>query len=783
MKKFGEGQQPFYAIVDIPEGDAQELTTVTDQALNSLYGELFNLLQAHGINPTTTTSADLKQVARAVWAAANNATLFIDSGNANNKKLTHVKGGKFLYKLTNANDDGFAVEFINNVTNTSSVTISVLDVENSNYKFNNVPLLMNGEQIKAGKLTKGSYVKAYYDQPSNSFKMVSSGNVADLSSEDETLGDNLVTVIQKGGVKRTQHAKNADTISPKDFGAIGDGLYHPLSERFTTLDDAKKTYPTAQSLDDSIDLCALEAFFDHCHDNLVNANITLNAYVNRPLYVGMIRTNEWFKTTVFNGDLTLTNTQATSEIPFLARINVRAATFTGKLTFIGNGDGAVKDRKQLGGLVIGDNGTDGSAGRTHINSVVCNGFKNFGVFISNDAIFPRIDNVHCGRIGVIGRGYTDSTSSHTATITAKTDVDAAYDQYSLLTVTSLPDAKDNDLNILGSMVMFEGDSLPYRVVSVDAANNQIKVYPRLDKNKTYSKLSYIYGTGLGWSGNNSGAGNFGHLQFIVCGIGFWGGSLYGGNINFLSTEYCGVGLTLGKPWEVVIGYNIDNAYFETNTWDYIQQWANNHSPLVNINMAHGLDIAKVDELFSFRVSVWNDSRGQSNLNRSSITLGHRKYEIKDTYYDWVDLSDPQDFINVMNNGFDLTLTYSNIDINDKFNMRAKTLVIAQNYAPWTTPKAITIKVPDGWYLNGVLNGTLTTNPQKFATVLTVVRSAIDNYSTKSLYVYGDSLYKTSGTTTERPSNAPTGFVYIDTSLNKPIYKTNSGWVDSTGAVV
>ena len=582
---------------------------------------------------------------------------------------------------------------------------------------------------------------------------------------------------------RTQKQKNQELVTPFDFGAIGDGVYHKLSEKYATLADAKKKYPTAQSLDDSVDLCALEAFFDHCHDNLVNANITLNAYVNRPLYVGMIRTNAEFKTTVFDGNLTLTNTQATSEIPFLARINVRAATFTGKLSFIGNGSGNVKDRKQLGGLVIGDNGTDGSAGRTHINSVTCNNFKNFGVFISNDAIFPRIDNVHCGWIGAIGKDYTDSTTSHTATITAKTDVDAAYDQYSLLTVTSLPDAKDNDVNILGAMVMFEGDPLLYRVTSTDVTNSQIKVYPRLDKNKTYSKLSYIYGTGLGWSGNNSGAGNFGHLQFIVCGIGFWGGSLYGGNINYLSTEYCGVGLTLGKPWEVVIGYNIDNAYFETNTWDYIQQWANNYSPLVNINMAHGLDMARVGELFSYRVSAWNDSRGQNNFNKSSITLGHRKYEIKDTYYDWVDLSDPQDFINVMNSGFDLTLTYSNIDINDKFNMRAKTLVIAQNYEPWRTPKAITIKVPEGWYLNGVLNGTLTTNPQKFATVLTVVRSATDNYSTKSLYVYGDSLYKTSGLTAERPSNAPTGFVYIDTTLNKPIYKTNSGWVDATGAAV
>ncbi len=585
---------------------------------------------------------------------------------------------------------------------------------------------------------------------------------------------------------RTQKQKNLDLVTPFDFGAIGDGVYHKLSEKYATLADAKKKYPTAQSLDDSIDLCALEALFDHCHDNLVNANITLNAYVNRPLYVGMVRKDHVFKTKVFNGDLTLFNNQTTSEIPFLMRINAVGVEFNGKLSYVGNSGINVKDRKQLGALVLGDNGTDGSAGRVHINSVFCDGFKNFGTFLSNDAIFPRIDNVHCGAIGSMGKDYADSSTAHAATITAKTDVDGAYEQYSLLTVTSLPTAKDNDLNILGSMVMFEGDSLPYRIKAVDVANNQIKVYPRLDKNKTYSKLSYLYGIGLGWSGNNSGAGNFGHLQFILCGIGFWGGSLYGANINYLSTEYCGIGFTLGKENEVVIGYEINNSYFETNLFDYVQQWLNNYSPLLNINMAHSFNVSKIAEIYSFRVTAWNDERPQNAFNKSSITLGHRKYEIKDTYQQSVDLSDPQDFINIMNSGGDLLLNYSDRAINDKFQMRAKTLVIAQNYAPWATPTPIKIKVPNGWYLNGVLNGELTTNPQKFATVLTVVHDASERYNNQSLYVYGDSLYKTSGTTAERPTNAPTGFVYIDTTLvaaGKPIYKTATGWVDGLGAGV
>lgn len=580
---------------------------------------------------------------------------------------------------------------------------------------------------------------------------------------------------------RTQKQKNAELVTPYDFGAIGDGVYHKLSEKYKTLEEAQVKYPSAQSLDDSIDLCALEAFFDHCHDNLVNANITLNAYVNRPLTLGIDRKTSVFKTKVYDGDLVLSNTQTTTEIPYLMRINTNDTVWTGKITCSGT-TGLVKDRKQLGGLVLGDGGTDGSGRRISINTVYCIGFKNFGLLLSNDSIFPRINNHHADLIGARGDAYTQNTNScHVANILSHSSVDGQNDQYSILTVDSLPSKFDAEMR--HAMVMFEGDSLPYRIKEINPSDNTIKVYPRLNKNITYSKLSYIYGVGFYWLGNNSGVGNFGQIQCILCGIGFWGMSLYGANINSLSTEVCGVGLTLGTQDEVVIGYNINNSYFEGNLWDYVQQWGNTHSPLLNINMAHGLDFSRVAEIGSWRVWQLNESRGQGAFNASSFTLGNRTYKTDTTYWNSVDLSDPKDFINVMNSGFDLLLTYGNRDINEKFSMRVKTLVITQNHESWKTPKAVTIKVPEGWYLNGVLNGTLTTNPQKFATVLTVAHDARDGYNNQSLWVYGDSLYKTSGTTAERPSNAPTGFVYIDTTLNKPVYKTATGWVDATGAAV
>ena len=41
----------------------------------------------------------------------------------------------------------------------------------------------------------------------------------------------------------------------------------------------------------------------------------------------------------------------------------------------------------------------------------------------------------------------------------------------------------------------------------------------------------------------------------------------------------------------------------------------------------------------------------------------------------------------------------------------------------------------------------------------------------------------SGTTAERPTPSKAGFVYFDTTLNKPIWYAGSGWVDATGATV
>ena len=205
MKKFGEGQQPFHAVIDIPEGDNQELTTVTDQALNSLYGELFNLLQTHGINPTTTTNADLKQVARAVWSTVSVGNLYKDTGSSNVKNLTHIKAAGFLFKNTNANDDGFTIEFLNKAENTGAVTVNVFDVENNVNHFNNTPLVnQDGSEIQPKTLTANGLARAYYNKDAGKFVL--------LSVQNSRVTDNYVYNID-GIALRDTVIQSVDSIS------------------------------------------------------------------------------------------------------------------------------------------------------------------------------------------------------------------------------------------------------------------------------------------------------------------------------------------------------------------------------------------------------------------------------------------------------------------------------------------------------------------------------------------------------------------------------------------
>lgn len=70
------------------------------------------------------------------------------------------------------------------------------------------------------------------------------------------------------GVQPSGNLQQAITwVTPEQFGAIGDGTVHPLSERFMTLAEAQAVYPHVTSLSQTIDWAACQAAENYARGN------------------------------------------------------------------------------------------------------------------------------------------------------------------------------------------------------------------------------------------------------------------------------------------------------------------------------------------------------------------------------------------------------------------------------------------------------------------------------------------------------------------------------------
>ncbi|CTW03411.1 phage tailspike protein [Escherichia coli] len=72
---------------------------------------------------------------------------------------------------------------------------------------------------------------------------------------------------------RTLQHKLDDILSVKDFGAVGDGLDHPLSEKFSTLSAAQMVYPFVTALTQTQDYAAIQAAINTA--KFINAGVFL----------------------------------------------------------------------------------------------------------------------------------------------------------------------------------------------------------------------------------------------------------------------------------------------------------------------------------------------------------------------------------------------------------------------------------------------------------------------------------------------------------------------------
>lgn len=97
--------------------------------------------------------------------------------------------------------------------------------------------------------------------------------LADVTAAVQTAGNafrdavlgavSLMTIAREGALRKRDLRKLLGRIlEPEDFGAVGDGTSHPLSESYATLAAAQVDYPAAIALTDEKDWCALRYWLE-----------------------------------------------------------------------------------------------------------------------------------------------------------------------------------------------------------------------------------------------------------------------------------------------------------------------------------------------------------------------------------------------------------------------------------------------------------------------------------------------------------------------------------------
>lgn len=151
-----------------------------------------------------------------------------------------------------------------------------VDLTEHNLKFENYHIKHGYSFSKGFEITNGTQVVNFEDYlyrwDGNLPKLVPAGSTPNSAGGVGigawvSVGDaSLRTVLRESsgssniGVYPSGNIQQMFTyVTPEQFGAIGDGTYHPLSARFNSLPEAREIYPHVSSLSQSIDWAACQA--------------------------------------------------------------------------------------------------------------------------------------------------------------------------------------------------------------------------------------------------------------------------------------------------------------------------------------------------------------------------------------------------------------------------------------------------------------------------------------------------------------------------------------------
>ena len=351
---------------------------------------------------------------------------------------------------------------------------------------------------------------------------------------------------------RNQHQKNLESLTPFDFGAIGDGQSHKLSTKYSTLADAQKDYPIATSLDDEIDWCALQTMINYALSQQDSRKSTIdwsgNFYLNKGIRYIVDGTGTAAYRSI-NGDLNFAlRSDFDQSYDAVITLHGRGITHTGVIS--GNCAGLVDN-----GIVLSALGKFDAANYINfgikVDRVFIDDTRLFAIDIRDNAMFSSVE---------LYRGGGCGTSSGYAGKTLKTNFSNKSDDrvgdigsFSVITVDTLPPYdvdKTTTLIISGGYVS--------RITKIDRANKQITVKPHLPTANT-GEISYVFGGGIKVFGDDSASCYIGQMSVVGCGIGLCHQPMYPTTVGSFTTEFSGVAIYENC---YVSGANILSHYIE-----------------------------------------------------------------------------------------------------------------------------------------------------------------------------------------------------------------------------
>lgn len=385
----------------------------------------------------------------------------------------------------------------------------------------------------------------------------------------------------------TQREKNNQSLTPFDFGAIGDGQSHKLSTKYATLADAQKVYPIATSLNDEIDWCALQSMFNYAQSQRDTRKSVINWSGNFHLNKGLRYIVDSSGTAAYRsiiGDLNFTlrsdfDQSYDAVVTLHGRGIAHSGIISGNCNYLVDNGVVISSRAEKGGIDYINFGIK-------VNRVYIDNARLFAVDFRNNSMFSTL-NLYRG--SGCGKGSTGTGNLLKTNFTAKTDNGVGgISSESVITVDTLP-----PFTVDKTTTFIDSGGYVSKVTAIDIANKQITVKPHLPTAST-GEISYIYGGGVKISGVDSASCYIAQISAVGCGIALSHQTMYPATVSSFTSEFSGIAIYENG---LVSGANILTHYIEGDDYVLVQD---NTSAKANgsTEFHHGLplDFSKIKDI-------------------------------------------------------------------------------------------------------------------------------------------------------------------------------------------